>query len=156
MYVFKVNGDSYKVRFSYGALCKSDLIDRVLSAYTVDEEKPAETLKRLIGLTAELLLEGLQKKHSDKFGYETDEERESRLSKVFDLIDDYEDEHEDDTDGKQDSFTLFNDLQGELAKNGFLSAMMTEAQATAASQDATVVPMDHQQKRKPRKVGESK
>ena len=70
------------------------------------------------------------------------------MLKVFDLIDDYEDEHENDQENKKDSFTLFNDLQEELAKNGFLSAMMADTRLTAAEQDATIIPMDHQSKRK--------
>ena len=155
MYEFKVNGNKYKVKFGYGVLYKSDLIDRVLTASTGDAEKPADAIKNLIGLTAELLLAGLQKKHSDEFGYdpESEEERNEMIIKVCDLIDDFEDEHTDE-DGNRDAdgFTLFNDLQGELEKNGFLSMITTAGAEAAANQDATIVPQDHKKTRS-RKVG---
>ena len=107
MYLFRVGDEAYKVKFGYGVLYKTDLIDRVLNATGSNQTNPADAIKNMIGLTAELLLEGLQKKHSDEFGYETDEEREKMILKVCDLIDDYEDEHGDDG---MDGFSLFNDL----------------------------------------------
>ena len=153
MYELRVGDNIYKIKFGYGVLYKTDLIDRVLAASIGNEEKPAESLRNLIGLTSELLLAGLQKKHKDEFGWETESEREQMILKVCDLIDDYEDEHTD-ADGKRDKsgFTLFTELQAELEKNGFLSMITTEAQQTAADQNATVVPMDHIQK----KAGKSK
>lgn len=158
MFELRVNDKIYKVKFGYGVLYKSDLIDRVLTASTGSAEKPADAIKNLIGLTSELLLAGLQKRHYDEFGYETDEEREEMILKVCDLIDDYEDENTDaDGNREKDGFTLFNDLQTELEKNGFLSMIARTGMETAAEQNATVVPMDHQQKKRGRKpAGESK
>ena len=156
MYEFRVNDKIYKIKFGYGVLYKSDLIDRVLTASSGNSESAADTIKNLIGLTSELLLAGLQKRHYDEFGYETDSEREEMILKVCDMIDDYEDENSGENGGeKKDGFTLFNDLQGELEKNGFLSMITKAGMEVAAEQDATVVPMDHQ-KRKRRSVGESK
>ena len=155
MYEFKVGGNTYQVRFSYGVLYKTDIMDRVLSGSENNKERPADTLKNLIGLTAELLLAGLQKRHKDEFGYETEEQRENQIIKVCDLIDDYEDEHTDDDGNRdKDGFTLFADLQGELEKNGFLSHITRMASQTAAEQNATVIPTDH--KKKAPKAGESK
>lgn len=153
MYIFKVNGDSYKVRFGYGALYKTNLIDRVIKATSGSTKgEAAESIKNLIGLTAELLLEGMQKYHKDKFGYDTDEERDARIREVCDLLDDYEDEHAEDdvADGETalSGFTVFNDLNQELMKNGFLSRVTRAAAETAASQNATVLPMEHQRKKK--------
>ena len=90
MYEFKVNGQVYKVKYGYGVLYQSDLVDRVLAASNVDDENPANTIKNMIGLTAELLLAGLQKRHSDDFGYdpESESERNAMVRKVCDLIDD--------------------------------------------------------------------
>lgn len=157
MYVFKVNGDSYKIRFGYGVLYKTDLIDRVIKATSGqmgEDDSPADVIKNLLGLTAELLLEGLQKHHKDKFGYDTDEEREKRILEVCDLIDDYEDEHADDeSEDKIDGSTLFVDLQKELERNGFLSRIGQGSQETLAEENATVVPMDRQKKAR-KKVGE--
>lgn len=138
MYVFHVNDDDYKVKFGYGVLYKSDLIDRVVNV-TSDTTNPAESIKNVIGLTAELLLAGLQKNYSDEFGYETDEEKEKQILKVCDLIDDYEDESDDGKNG----FTLFNDLREELEKNGFLSEILGATKETAAKMNSTVIPMDH-------------
>ena len=155
MYEFKVNDKVYKVRYGYGVLYQSDLIDRVLTASTGKADDAAGAIKNLIGLTGELLLAGLQKKHSDEFGYDPDSpsERKDMISKACDLIDDYEDEHRgvDDKNG----FTLFNDLQKELENNGFLSQISRMGMETAAEQNATVIPMDHQVKRRTRKTGEN-
>lgn len=154
MYEFRVKEDVYKIRFGYGVLYKTDLIDRVLSVSELNEKNPADTLKNLIGLTAELLLAGLQKSHSDKFGYETEEEREKMILKVCDLIDEYEDEHTDDDGNRdKDGFTLFSDLQGELERNGFLSQITKTAATDAAKVNATKIPTDHKQSAK---HGESK
>ena len=138
MYVFHVNDDDYKVKFGYGVLYKSDLIDRVVNV-TSDTTNPAKNKKNVIGLTAELLLAGLQKNYSDEFGYETDEEKEKQIIKVCDLIDDYEDESDDGKNG----FTLFNDLREELEKNGFLSEILGATKEAAAKMNSTVIPMDH-------------
>ena len=154
MYEFKVGEKTYLVKFGYGALYKSDIMDRVLSAMDLAEgETPADLIKRLIGLTAELLLIGLQKKHSDEFGFETQEEREKALMKVCDLIDDYEEEHRGEEPVKN-GFTLYTELNGELEANGFLSEITNETMKLAAEQDATVIPLDHKRKRK--KPGENK
>ena len=151
MYKFSVNGKTYKIRFGYRVLYQSDLMDRVIKATTGEADAPAESIKNLIGLTGELLLAGLQKYHSDEFGYdpENESERNEKLGIACDLIDDYEDEHTDEDGNRdKDGFTLFTDLQEELAKNGFLSRVAPQTQETLAELDATVVPMDHQRKRK--------
>lgn len=154
MYEFKVNDNIYNVRFGYGVLCKSDLLDRVMNANGTgtEKEEPSDTVKRVIGLTAELLLEGLQKKHKKEFGYSNSQEREEKLAAVYDLLDDYEDENTDE-DGNhvKDGFTLFGDLQEELVKNGFLSRLMSEAQAIEEMEQETKrapkIPQDHLKKK---------
>lgn len=151
MYLFRVGGNTYKVVYGYGVLYKSNLIDRVISVTQINNEKPAETIKNLIGLTAEMLLEGLQKKHKDQFGYETPEEREKQISVICDLLDDYEDEHAED-EKPLNGFTLFSDLQKEMERNGFLSMINRQPEATAISEEATIVPQDHKVAKK--KVGQ--
>lgn len=142
MYKLSVGDAIYKVRFGYGVLYKSDLIDRVLNV-SAGEEDASTVVKNLIGITSELLLEGLQKYHKEEFGYETDDEREKKIIEVCDLIDMYEEEHADDD---KDGFTLFNDLQDELGKNGFLSKVLATAEQEAAKQNATMMPQDHKKK----------
>ena len=124
MYVFKVNGNSYKIRFGYGVLYKTDLIDRVIKAtsgQTDEDGTPADVIKNLLGLTAELLLVGLQKYHSKEFGYKDEKEKLKRIDEILDLLDDYEDESTE--EHEQDAATLLKDLQDELEKNGFLSTI---------------------------------
>lgn len=151
MYVFKVNDNEYKIKYSYRVLCETDLIDRVIDTMaTTDESKDGATqFKDLLKLTAELLLAGLQKFHRDEFGYDTDSEKKEKLFIVYDMIDDYEDEHRDEPEeSRKDSATLFIDLQGELENNGFLSRIGRSGQENLEEQNATVVPMDHQKSSK--------
>ena len=133
MYLFKVNGKEYKVRFTYKAICKGDVLDRFTAVVEGDSIK--NMLNHVVTVTAETLIAGLQKYHSDEFGYDTEEQRLALIDKVFDLFDDYEDEST--PEHPQSAATLFTDLKDELEKNGFLSMMtqqaeeMTEAMETA-------------------------
>ena len=70
-----------------------------------------------------------QKYHSKEFGYSNDDEKAQRIEEMLDLFDDYEDESTE--EHEQSAATLFSDLQGELQKNGFLSAMMTAVEETS-------------------------
>lgn len=147
MYLFRVGGNTYKIAFGYGVLYKSDLIDRVINATRQNTENPASTIKNLIGLTAEMLLEGLQKKHKDQFGYDTPEEREQRIIEICDMLDEYEEEHAED-ETPLNGFTLFADLQKEMERNGFLSQISNRTEEAVVDQDATVVPQDHKAKKR--------
>lgn len=156
MYVFKVNDTEYKVKYSYRVLCETDLIDRVINTMaTSDDSKDGATqFKDLLKLTAELLLAGLQKFHRDEFGYDTDSEKKEKLFVVYDMIDDYEDEHAEEPDeSRKDSATLFIDLQSELENNGFLSRIGRDSQENLETQNATVIPLDHQKSSK-KKAGQ--
>ena len=88
MVTFNVHGKEYKVVFGYGLLTKTDVLDKV-QGITDGKER---SLQKMISLLPELLLAGLQKKHKEEFGYESDSEKEAVLNKVCDLLDDYEDE----------------------------------------------------------------
>ena len=147
MYLFRVGGNTYKVQYGYGVLYKSNLIDRVIGVTKTDGENPAEAIKNLIGLTAEMLLEGLQKKHKDQFGYETPEERDTQIAIICDMLDEYEEEHADDEE-PPNGFTLFTDLQKEMERNGFLSQINRDAETAMSKEDATVIPQDHKAKKR--------
>lgn len=142
MFSFRVSDKEYKVRFGYGVLCKTDLIDRVANLSNQKDEEHA--FQNMMTTVAELLLAGLQKKHSDEFGYETDLEKKDVLEKVYDLMDDYEDESTEER--PQDGYTLFEMLQKELMANGFLSKITREVGKVAEKQNATVIPQDHKKK----------
>ena len=128
MFSFKVAGKEYKVRFGYKVLCSTDLIDRVASLS--DQNDSGHKIQNIMSTIAELLLAGLQKNHEDEFGWTTDSEKSAALDKVYDLLDEYEDEST--TEDQHDGFTMFAMLQEELMKNGFLS----KTQELAGNQNA--------------------
>lgn len=129
MYILKIHGKEYKVRFTYRTVCEGDILDKISDATDFEGLGIRETIEKISKATAELLLVGLQKYHSKEFGYSTDEEKAQRIEEMLDLFDDYEDESTD--EHEQSAATLFSDLQGELQKNGFLSAMMTAIEETS-------------------------
>lgn len=141
MFTFKVGDKEYKVKYGYGVLCNSDLIDKVTS---IGQENNG--FKGAMKTVAELILAGLQKCHKDEFGYETESEEETALEKVYDLMDEYEEESTE--ENPQSGYTLFEKCNDELMKNGFLSQMRKNAEENAKEQDATVIPQDHKAKKK--------
>lgn len=140
MYIFKIHGKEYKVRFTYRMICKDDLLDKV-SNLDLENMDARGIVDKLTTTTAELLLAGLQKYHNDEFGYKDEKEKEQRIEDMLDLFDDYEDESTE--DNEQSAASLFRDLQGELEKNGFLSMMMRAAtEAETMEQTAETVKKD--------------
>jgi len=129
MYIFKIHGKEYKVRFTYRTVCEGDILDKISDATDFEGLGIRGMIEKISKATAELLLVGLQKYHSKEFGYSTDEEKAQRIEEMLDLFDDYEDESTE--EHEQSAATLFTDLQGELQKNGFLSAMMTAVEETS-------------------------
>lgn len=135
MYIFKIHGKEYKVRYGYRTVCENDILDRVMNIGSTEDGTVKGLINNLVETTAELLLVGLQKYHSKEFGYGSDEERQKRIGEIIDMLDDYEDESTD--EHEQDAASLLKDLQGELEKNGFLSAIakmgqeMTQMEQTA-------------------------
>ena len=136
-----VHGKEYKVVFGYGLLTKTDVLDKV-QGITDGKER---SLQKMISLLPELLLAGLQKKHKEEFGYESDSEKEAALDKVCDLLDDYEDEGTE--ENPKSGFDLYQLLDKELEKNGFLSGLLNAvAEAQAVEKNATKLPQDHKKK----------
>ena len=159
MYVLKVDGNTYKVAYSYKTLVSSDILDRIQDVLGGAEEGETvfSKMKDMLKFVPELLLYGLQKNHKEQFGFETDEEKATQLDKVYDLIDNYEDEHSTDEvaegEMKPDAFTIFTELMLELESKGFLARLSAEADESAEKVNATVIPMDHQKKTTKKKVG---
>lgn len=121
MYYFKIHGKEYKVRYGYRTVCENDILDRVMNIGNSEDGTAKGLINNLVKTTAELLLVGLQKYHSDKFGYKSDKEKAEKINLLLDWLDDYEDESTE--DHEQDAATLLKDLQDELEKNGFLSTI---------------------------------
>lgn len=145
MFKFDVKDETYKVRFGYGVLRKTNLIDRITGLSDLKEDSE-ERVQEVFSLLSELLLAGLQKHHKDKFGYETEDEKKNALDKVDNLLDDYEDEGTEDK--PQNGYILFEKLQEELMNNGFLSGLVSkEADEAAIEKNATVMPQDRKEKK---------
>ena len=121
MYYFKIHGKEYKVRYGYRTVCENDILDRVMNIGNSEDGTAKGLINNLVKTTAELLLVGLQKYHSDKFGYKSDKEKAEKINLLLDWLDDYEEESTE--DHEQDAATLLRDLQDELEKNGFLSTI---------------------------------
>ena len=112
MVTFNVHGKEYKIVFGYGLLTRTDVLDKV-QGITDGKER---SLQKMISLLPELLLAGLQKKHNDEFGYESDSEKEAVLDK---------------------------ELEKNGFLSGLLNAV---AEAQAVEKNATKLPQDHKKK----------
>lgn len=138
MFSFDVNGNSYKIQFGYGTLCETDVLDRL-------GDLGNSGLAEAMQLLPEMLLAGLQKRHSDEFGYETEEEKKVAIHKVYDLLDAYEAEGTEEV--PKSGFDLYENLNAELEKNGFLSGMINNlAKNQAKQKNATKLPQNHKKK----------
>lgn len=137
----KIGEKEYKLRFGYGVLCKTDLLNRVqnISKGTDDDN----AFQKMVQTISELFLVGAQKYQKDEFYYDTEDEKEKQLEKVYDLLDDYEDSGT--AENPQDGFTLFNLMQEELFNNGFLSGVRKVTEEEAKKQDATILPTDRKE-----------
>lgn len=138
MFSFSVNDKTYKVKFGYGVLTQSDILTQVSSMGSIANPKD------MIKMLPELILAGLQRKHKDEFGYETEEEKKVAYEKVCDLLDDYEDESTE--EHPHDGFTLFQKVNDELEKNGFLSGILKKMEEAEKNQKVTKMPQDHKKK----------
>ena len=137
MVVLKVGNKEYKLKYGYGVLSTSNILDRISNPTGSDEN--SNPLKEMLKLLTELVLAGMQKCHADEFGYETDSEKKECMNKIYDLLDQYEEESNDPDAG----FNLFNLLQEELEKNGFLFGVTKGLEEAMKKANATKVPMDH-------------
>ena len=139
MFSFSANGKTYKVKFGYGVLTQSDILTQVSSMGAINNPKD------MIKMLPELILVGLQKKHKDEFGHETEEEKKIAYDKVCDLLDDYEDESTE--ENPHNGFTLFEKASQELEKNGFLSGMVKAMEEKSEEEKKLPkTPQDHKKK----------
>lgn len=127
-----VSGKEYKVRFGYRVLCDTNLMDDVIKTFSGGGEET--NVKSILSIVSELLLAGLQKYHSDEFGYEKVGYDEAK-KRVYDLMDNYEDESTE--DNPQDCYELFGKIQEELFNNGFFKAIQA-ATTTAEEKKASL------------------
>lgn len=116
--VLKVNGMELNVKYGYEATLKTKILSR-LASREKEKEEGMEATENLLLFLPEFLLVGLQKFHSDEYGfdYETGKGKQEQLEKMFSLIDDYFDQNDN-----EDAITLYNSLSEEMMKNGFLKS----------------------------------
>mgnify|MGYP004498551169 FL=1 len=136
MLKIKVNDREYTIKFGYEPTLKSRLLSRV-AKMTVnmkqDAEENLEQIENMLLFVPEMVLIGLQKFHSDEFGYnlDTNDGYEEAKNKAFSLVGDYVDT------GDVDITDFFTELEEELTSNGFLKKMfekeVEKAQATSDS-----------------------
>ena len=134
MFTFEVNGKEYKVKFGYGVLCKTDIMDEI------SKSDDNTSIRKTLDMSAELLLAGLQKYHKDEFGYTTQKEKEEKKEAIYNLLDEYEDESTD--ENPQDVFTLSRSINEELMNVGFLKKAM-EAVDQEEAEKLPKAPQDH-------------
>jgi hypothetical protein len=138
MLTIKVNDKEYTIKFGYEPTLKSRLLSRV-AKMTVnmkqDAEENLEQIENMLLFVPEMVLVGLQKFHSDEFGYnlDTNDGYEEAKNKAFSLVGDYVDT------GDVDVTDFFTELQEELTANGFLKKLfekeVEKAQANSDSKE---------------------
>lgn len=138
MLTIKVNDKEYTIKFGCEPTLKSRLLSRV-AKMTVnmkqDAEENLEQIENMLLFVPEMVLVGLQKFHSDEFGYnlDTNDGYEEAKNKAFSLVGDYVDT------GDVDITDFFTELQEELTANGFLKKMfekeVEKAQANSDSKE---------------------
>jgi hypothetical protein len=135
MMKIKVNEKEYTIKFGYEPTLKSRLLSRV-AKMTVnmkqDAEENLEQIENMLLFVPEMVLVGLQKFHSDEFGYnmDTNDGYEEAKNKAFSLVGDYVDT------GDVDITDFFTELEEELTSNGFLKKMFEkEVEKAQANSD---------------------
>ena len=118
MTTLKINETEYKIKYGYEATVKNGIVKKLIE---VEQGDDAERVEKILSFLPELLLAGLQKFHSDEFGFNAGDEdkKNEQLSKAFGLLDDY-------FDGDGDFEKIYGILQKELLENGFLSKLFQQ------------------------------
>lgn len=136
MLTIKVKDKEYTIKFGYEPTLKSRLLSRV-AKMTVnmkqDAEENLEQIENMLLFVPEMVLVGLQKFHSDEFGYnlDTNDGYEEAKNKAFSLVGDYVDT------GDVDITDFFTELEEELTSNGFLKKMFEkEVEKAQANSDS--------------------
>lgn len=140
MMTLKIGDKELKVKFAFEPTLKGRVISRMgkMGKEAATEEENMLKVEDMMLLLPDLLLVGLQKFHSDEYGYDydTNEGKQEQLSKVFCLMDDYFDE-----DGA-DLMKLYNELQEEMLKNGFLASLFRNPEKLEAAEQMEAVKTD--------------
>lgn len=119
MTTVKIGEKEFNVTFGYEATLKSKLLTRLAKASTSTEDGILGNVEELLLFMPDFLLVGLQKEHKNEYGYDLDTRKgyDDKRNKLFTLIADAVD------NGEVDCLELFNELEKELTRNGFLKKM---------------------------------
>ncbi len=123
----KIGEKELNVKFGFEATLKTRLLSRMAKLEKTKDDG-VESMEDVMLFLPDVLLVGLQKFHSDEYGfnYETSEGKEKQLEKMFPLIEDYLDSNEE-----EDAVTLYNGLSKEILQNGFLKSQFQKELAKA-------------------------
>ena len=126
----KIGEKEFKISFGYEPTLKSRLLSRMakMTAGMDNNDGDLEKVEDMLLFIPDVLLVGLQKEHEEyRYNFDTKDDYEEKKNMVFSLVAEYLD------DGEHDAIELFNQLQEEMTKNGFLKKMfeneMEKAQA---------------------------
>lgn len=132
MMTLKVGEKELNIKFGYEPTLKSRLLSRMakMSVEMSEKDGDMEMIEDMLLFIPEVLLIGLQKEHKEEYGYNLDtrEGYEEKKSKVFALVAELLDNDE------VDAIDLFNELQEEMTKNGFLKKMFEKEVEKATEQ----------------------
>ena len=135
MMTLKIREKELNVKFGYEATLKSRLLSKMakMGVEMHDKGGDMEVIEDMLLFIPEVLLIGLQKEHKKEFGYnlDTKEGYEENKEKVFGLVAEYLDS------GDVDAIDLFNELQEEMTRNGFLKKMFEREVEKATEQANT-------------------
>lgn len=121
MLKLKIGDKELNVKYAYEPTLKCRVLSRMVKKESEKESKneieAMEATEELLLFLPEMLLVGLQKFHSDEYGFdwETGEGKEEQVSKMFTLIEEYFDSND-----KEDAITFYNALSEEMLSDGFL------------------------------------
>ena len=116
----KVGENEFKITFGYEATLKSRLLSRMakMSVDMGENGGDLEKVEDMLLFIPEVVLVGLQKEHEEyRYNLDTKEKYEEKKNMAFSLVAEYLD------DGENDALELFNALQEEMTRNGFLKKM---------------------------------
>lgn len=133
MMTLKVGEKELKITFGYEATLKSRLLSRMakMSVDMGENGGDLEKVEDMLLFIPEVVLVGLQKEHEEyKYNLDTKENYEEKKNMAFSLVAEYLD------NGENDAIELFNALQEEMTRNGFLKKMFeNEVEKAQANSD---------------------
>lgn len=122
----KIGENEYSIKFGYKPTLKERIISKVVKMSNttgVDGGTDLEKVEDLLLFLPELLLVGLQVHHEDfRYNYDTKEEKEEKLDKAFELVEQYMDSED------ADVMAFFDQLQEALLQDSFLRGLFQKEQ----------------------------